>query len=167
MRTSPVGWLARHLGNSLPLPATPLHARACVRAHTPTHTCAQQAHTHTNKHVHLPAGRLLRHLGITLSLTAMPIACAVGILAVGAQPSTHTVAMAEVLRKVVGYSMVRPAREVRDSPQARGPPYAREHGVALLTMHFSAPRRCVQRITKATLRPFILLSGAVLASNSR
>ncbi|KAF5834138.1 hypothetical protein DUNSADRAFT_9298 [Dunaliella salina] len=37
---------------------------------------------------------------------------ATGILGVGIQPSTTTVAMAEILRKVVGYSMVRPAREV-------------------------------------------------------
>jgi len=93
-----------------------MHTCKNTLAHAYLHTCTL-AHMHTCTHAHLhmrmhTSGRLLRHLGITLSLTTMPMVCALGILMVGARPCMSSVALAEVLRKVIGYSMVKPAREV-------------------------------------------------------
>ena len=57
-------------------------------------------------------GRLLSLLGITFALSCFPLSCACLIGGISNFPSTITLACAEVVRKILGYVLVRPAREV-------------------------------------------------------
>uniref|UniRef100_A0A7R9YTZ2 ADP,ATP carrier protein n=1 Tax=Chlamydomonas euryale TaxID=1486919 RepID=A0A7R9YTZ2_9CHLO len=57
-------------------------------------------------------GRLLRSAGVMFALAVFPCACAVLVAAVGWRPDTGVVALGEVARKLLGYVLVRPAREV-------------------------------------------------------
>lgn len=60
----------------------------------------------------LATGRLLSLLGISFALSCFPISCAALIGGVAHFPSTSSLAAAEVTRKILGYVLVRPAREV-------------------------------------------------------
>jgi AAA family ATP:ADP antiporter len=55
---------------------------------------------------------MIKAMGIPASLSAFPLFCCLALVLVAALPSTTTVAGVEVLRKVLGYSLVRPAREI-------------------------------------------------------
>ncbi|GAX79612.1 hypothetical protein CEUSTIGMA_g7053.t1 [Chlamydomonas eustigma] len=57
-------------------------------------------------------GHLLRAVGVTAALACFPVTCAILIASVGVWPSTTVVALGEVIRKLLGYTLVRPAREV-------------------------------------------------------
>lgn len=56
--------------------------------------------------------RVLQWLGMTAALSLQPAVCLAGMCCIAAWPHTSTVAAAEVARKVVGYSVSRPAREL-------------------------------------------------------
>jgi AAA family ATP:ADP antiporter len=60
----------------------------------------------------LATGRLLSLLGISFALSCFPISCAALIGGIANFPSTSSLAAAEVTRKILGYVLVRPAREV-------------------------------------------------------
>ncbi|KIY98873.1 hypothetical protein MNEG_9090 [Monoraphidium neglectum] len=55
---------------------------------------------------------LLRVLGVPLALASGPAVCLAGLALVALRPSPSTIAGVEVVRKVVGYAVIRPAREV-------------------------------------------------------
>lgn len=75
------------------------------------------------QHTHPPrwprAGRLLRWLGLRASLSSMPLVCGASIALMLWRPTITTVALAELSRKIVGYALVRPAREVRGRRRRR------------------------------------------------
>ncbi|KAG1680409.1 hypothetical protein FOA52_015500 [Chlamydomonas sp. UWO 241] len=57
-------------------------------------------------------GRMLKGIGIAAALAIFPLACAGLIAYVGMAPTMSSVALGEVVRKLLGYALVRPAREV-------------------------------------------------------
>lgn len=60
----------------------------------------------------LASGSVLRALGVRVALGGGPAVCVLGITAVALAPGPGVVAAFEVARKVYGYGVVRPAREV-------------------------------------------------------
>eukprot|EP00884_Botryococcus_braunii_P013643 jgi/Botrbrau1/2227/Bobra.101_2s0055.1 len=57
-------------------------------------------------------GRLLQRLGLAVALAGSPVVAGTLLLGIAVWPSPRMVATAEVLRKVVGYTLAKPAREV-------------------------------------------------------
>jgi hypothetical protein len=55
---------------------------------------------------------LLRWMGMSAALGLAPLICMAGLLSVAACPLPWMVAVTEVLRKIFGYAVLRPAREV-------------------------------------------------------
>ncbi|KAI8464172.1 MAG: hypothetical protein J3K34DRAFT_492679 [Monoraphidium minutum] len=55
---------------------------------------------------------LLRGMGMPLALLSGPAVCLLGLGLIALRPSPSTIAGVEVVRKVVGYAIIRPAREV-------------------------------------------------------
>jgi AAA family ATP:ADP antiporter len=55
---------------------------------------------------------MIKAMGIPAALSAFPLFCCLALVLVAAVPTTSMVAGVEVLRKVLGYSLVRPAREI-------------------------------------------------------
>ena len=61
----------------------------------------------------LATSGLLRLLGVPVALLAAPGICLVGLGVIMTRPVASSVAAVEVVRKVFGYAVNRPAREVR------------------------------------------------------
>lgn len=59
----------------------------------------------------LPAGHVLRRLGLPIALSVLPTSAGVLLAVIAAWPTPVTVAAAEVCRKLLAYSLARPARE--------------------------------------------------------
>lgn len=59
----------------------------------------------------LATGRVLHRTGTSVALSITPAACCALMAGVALRPSANSVALAEVLRKVLTYSLARPARE--------------------------------------------------------
>lgn len=57
------------------------------------------------------AGHVLRHLGLPIALSVLPTSAGVLLAVIAAWPAPVTVAAAEVCRKLLAYSLARPARE--------------------------------------------------------
>lgn len=57
-------------------------------------------------------GRLIRWFGLTPVLVFMPLATAVGLIALGAAPLLSVLALFQVLRRAGEYALTRPSREV-------------------------------------------------------
>ncbi|KAL6752182.1 hypothetical protein V8C86DRAFT_620210 [Haematococcus lacustris] len=60
----------------------------------------------------MATGRLLGWLGITASLSLYPVTCLASIILLTSLPGAAVMSGVEVSRKLLGYSLVRPAREV-------------------------------------------------------
>lgn len=56
---------------------------------------------------------MLRVLGMTAALSLAPAICLTALFSVASCPLPYMVAVSEVLRKIFGYAVLRPAREVR------------------------------------------------------
>lgn len=56
-------------------------------------------------------GHVLRRLGLPAALSVLPASAGVLLAAIAGWPSPITVAAAEVCRKLLAYSLARPARE--------------------------------------------------------
>ncbi|KAI3438810.1 hypothetical protein D9Q98_001227 [Chlorella vulgaris] len=59
----------------------------------------------------LATGRVLRYLGLPVALSILPASAGLMMACIVCWPTPSTVAMAEVFRKIVAYSLARPARE--------------------------------------------------------
>jgi ATP/ADP translocase len=57
-------------------------------------------------------GRLIRWMGQPVALAALPVTAGLTMAAIALQPVPATVALAEVVRKVVAYGVARPSREI-------------------------------------------------------
>lgn len=55
---------------------------------------------------------LLRRMGMSVALGLAPVICLAALFGIVSSPLPWVVAVSEVLRKVFGYAVLRPAREV-------------------------------------------------------
>ena len=56
---------------------------------------------------------LLRRMGMSAALALAPVICLAGLLSISSHPLPWMVGVSEIIRKVFGYAVLRPAREVR------------------------------------------------------